>query len=168
MRFNYILHIIKNNISVFFKRCYNWFILPKVGKKYHFFDDGKISESRHYIAECIKKISPKEAKNIIFNISPNDYLYPYSENQGVLSKSLYDIWYEIKNEDYWLYKDSTDYFVCCRIEDYDDDDNDLLLWFVRTYDNHWFSLDINNNWICGLLDVDNSANRIYEKTLNYI
>ena len=30
--------------------------LPKVGEYYHFFDDGKITPTRHYIAKCLEII----------------------------------------------------------------------------------------------------------------
>ena len=143
-------------ISEIIKRCYNWFIVPKVGKRYNFFDDGKIYPNRVYIAECIKVIKFNDAKDIIFNISPNDILYPYSENHGVLSMSLYDAWLENVQDCGWLFKETTDYFVCCRIENYDDND----IWFVRTKDNRWFSIDIQNNWQSGLLDVSNEFEKI--------
>ena len=44
--------------------------LPIVGKEYHFFDDGKISNSRHYIAKVIELIPIEEAKKI-YGISFN-------------------------------------------------------------------------------------------------
>ena len=41
--------------------------VPEVGKKYHFFDDGKISPSRHYIAQVEQIIDMKEARRISLN-----------------------------------------------------------------------------------------------------
>ena len=38
--------------------------IPKVGDKHNFFDDGKLRESRHYIAEVLEVITPEEAKNV--------------------------------------------------------------------------------------------------------
>ena len=31
-------------------------VLPQIGEFYHFFDDGKVTPSRHYIAKCIEII----------------------------------------------------------------------------------------------------------------
>ena len=36
--------------------------VPNIGDKHHFFDDGKMKESRHFIAEVLSVITPKEAK----------------------------------------------------------------------------------------------------------
>lgn len=38
--------------------------IPKVGDKHNFFDDGKLRESRHYVAEVLEVITPEEAKNV--------------------------------------------------------------------------------------------------------
>lgn len=38
--------------------------IPKIGSSYHFFDDGKIRESRHYIATVLDVITPEQTKNI--------------------------------------------------------------------------------------------------------
>lgn len=46
--------------------------IPEINKTYHFFGDGKISYSRHYLAKVIKIITPDKAKNIIYN---NENLY---------------------------------------------------------------------------------------------
>ena len=37
-------------------------MIPKIGEKYHFFDDGKLQNNRHYIAECVKILTPEEAQ----------------------------------------------------------------------------------------------------------
>ena len=47
--------------------------VPQVGEKLHFFDDGKLQNNRHYIAECTKILTPEEAKN--YNLSTGDSLY---------------------------------------------------------------------------------------------
>ena len=38
--------------------------VPKIGDKHHFFDDGKMNESRHYIAEVLSVITPEEANRL--------------------------------------------------------------------------------------------------------
>jgi hypothetical protein len=49
----------------------------------------------------------------------------------------------------WLYAEETDYFIKCSIPDYDKND----VWFVRTVDGGWFSLNTVNDWMSGILDV---------------
>ena len=107
--------------------------IPKIGEKLHFFDDGKLQNNRHYIAECVKILTPEEAKN--YKLSTGD--------------SLYNQWkYEYK-EFKEFYKHSTDYFIGCYIPRYDNH----LIWFARTKYGTWFSMDIQSNWHGGLLDV---------------
>lgn len=49
--------------------------IPKIGEKYHFFDDGKLQNNRHYIAECVKILTPEEAKHYkLFGVTS---LYEY-------------------------------------------------------------------------------------------
>lgn len=130
--------------------------VPVIGKQYHFFDDGKIRESRHYMATVVDKITPEQAKDIYMNY------------QGMnISVSLYTIWREeIDNHRQsknfkvltsgsmevgtpWLYAEETDYFIKCSIPDYDDND----VWFVRAVDGGWFSLNTVGTWMAGRLDV---------------
>lgn len=39
--------------------------VPIINQQYHFFDDGKINPSRHYIATVVDIITPDVAKNFI-------------------------------------------------------------------------------------------------------
>lgn len=134
--------------------------IPKIGSSYHFFDDGKIKESRHYIATVLDIITPEQTKNIMFSRADDEVSFEIS---------LYEIW---RNEidDHrqgtnfkviaagtstevgapWLYAEETDYFVKCSIPKYDKND----VWFVRTIDGGWFSIDTNSWWMSGRLDVD--------------
>lgn len=131
-------------------------LIPKVGAKHHFFDDGKIRESRHYIAEILELITPEEAKHIKIN--------RHSFNQH--NSTLYDIWREEvddhrTSENFkvlgigvsdkpgspWCYAEDTDYFVRCSIPDYEDAD----VWFVRHVNGGWFSLNTVNWWMAGRL-----------------
>lgn len=50
----------------------------------------------------------------------------------------------------WLYAEKTDYFIKCEIKGYDKDD----IWFARTIQDGWFSMDVTNSWQSGELDVD--------------
>lgn len=123
--------------------------LPIVGQEYHFWDDGKTSTSRHYICKCERIITPEEAKSIIVTVPEWDY----DKNENIFNEiSLYEQWkIEILNCD-WLYAKDTDYFVECSCPKYDTDN----LWFVRTKDGGWFSMDVQNSWQGGRLDIDGS------------
>ena len=114
--------------------------VPQVGEKLHFFDDGKLQNNRHYIAECVKILTPEEAKN--YKLSEVNTLYEYRENA-----------YKVFKE---FYKSSTDYFLGCTIPNY----FDSIVWFVRNPDNDWTILDIQDDWIAGILDTDNE---LYKK-----
>lgn len=130
--------------------------IPEIGKFYHFFDDGKTSTSRHYICKCEQIITPEEAKSIMIEV-PNEYV------DDVMDKiSLYEHWHdnEMPKRD-WLYTEDTDYFVECSCPKYDKNN----LWFVRTKDGGWFSMDIQSWWQSGRLDVDGE---IFQEVLNYI
>ena len=100
--------------------------IPIVGKKYHCFDDGKITFSRHYIVEvsevlghnAFKRKYPKEFKKYL----------------------------EVSKGHYWLYSRSTDYFVVC-----EHGEDDKMGVFVRTKQGGWFGI---GDWYnCGELDV---------------
>lgn len=131
--------------------------VPKVGNKHHFFDDGKMSDSRHYIAEVIEVITPEDAKNIEITL-----------NDGVdsLTYTLYQLWEDEVNEHRqgehpcilvdkehtkpyapWLYEETTDFLVKCSIPDYEKD----FVWFARTIDGGWFSFNTTNTWMSGRL-----------------
>lgn len=132
--------------------------LPIIGQKYHFFDDGKLSLTRHYVATCLDIIPFDKFKETIIN-NVRFYDYSVSDVAQIGSKSLYDIWIKERQECYWLYDDITDFAIKCSVKDYDDND----LYFVRTKDKSWYSMDIQSSWQCGLLDVNNIAwNKLVE------
>jgi len=127
--------------------------LPVVGKDYHFFDDGKITHSRHYIAKILEVIPIEEAKNIIIS-TPRKY--DYVTNQNVfIDMSLYDIWVDEAKEIDWIFANDTDYIIKSSIPKYDDDP----IYFARTKDGGWFSMDVTNWWQGGRLDIDG---KLYE------
>lgn len=123
-----------------------------------FFDDGKRSISRHYICRVEHIITKEEAKKIDVNVP----YWDFDNNKEVDNIiSLYDHWNnEIANHD-WLYAKDTDYFIEVSCPKYDENN----LWFVRTKDGGWFSMDIQSSWQGGRLDIDES---IYESILNDI
>lgn len=112
--------------------------IPSVGELLHFWDDGKTSTSRHYICK-IERIVPKaQAKSITFTMSDNNNI------------SLLKCWQEEKKRCYWLFDDNTDVFIEASCPKYDEHN----LWFARTKDGGFFSMDIQNDWQGGELDVD--------------
>lgn len=100
-------------------------MLPKIGEQYHFFDDGKSGNSRHYIA-TVKKI------------------YRYREMPIEVRKA----WKREVKQYPWLYQNKTDYFIIADIRNYE---NDVI--FCRTKSGDWFSIDYPCFWMSGLLDV---------------
>lgn len=145
--------------------------VPKIGKEYYFYDDGKLRPSRQFRAKVVKVITPDEAKSI--NVEPYDEdverpisLYDYWQleahrhvNEENFTVIVEDVSHEVG--DPWLFSFDTDYFVECLIPGYDD----YTIWFVRHVTGGWHSLDIQNGWQGGLLDVDGSLTKSMEDAL---
>ena len=124
--------------------------VPEIGKYYHFWDDGKVSPGRHYICKVENLIKVKEAKNIIVKVPIDEYFQ---------NKTLYEVWKEsVKDRD--LFTKNTDYFVEISCPEYDKNN----LYAVRTKNGGWFTLDIQNWWQGGILDV---TGEIFEEITNY-
>lgn len=100
--------------------------VPNINERYFFFDDGKISYSRMYQAIVTKVFPYKDAP---------DFLKKYFKKESL-------------NAD-WIFDGNTDYFIGCEIKDYDKD----TIWFARAKNGGWFSMDIQNDWQGGRLDV---------------
>ena len=96
---------------------------------YAFFDDGKSGYSRRYIAK-VQLIVPFE------DVKRND-------------KNLYNEWKREVKDCYWLFAKETDYFVSCTVFGF----SEQPVWFVRTLDGGWFSLECGSLWWSGSLDV---------------
>ena len=132
--------------------------VPEIGKEYHFWDDGKTSSSRHYICRVERILTPEEANNINV-IRPT---IEYTKDTPVYEEvSLIDVWKEEVEECDWLYAPETDYFVEASCPKYDDNN----LWFVRTVDGGWFSIDVQSGWQSGRLDV---TGEIFDNVINDI
>lgn len=101
--------------------------IPKVNQTCMFFDDGKISYSRMYQA-TVKQVMK-------FNDAPDKVKKAFER--------------ESKTHD-WIWDKTTDYIIACDIKDYDKN----LIWFARTTDGGWFSMDVDKAWQGGCLDVD--------------
>ena len=120
-------------VTVINTTSYNLQPVPEVGKEYHIFDDGKIKPSRHYTAKIVEVIPFAECDNI----------------------ELLEFWHSESEFCDWLYAHETDYFVKAD-SDFDDDP----LYFVRTTDGGWFSINFPSGWMGARLDIDGS---LYEK-----
>lgn len=149
---------------------------PEVGKTYKFYDSGKMSYTRQFDATVLRIISKEEAKSIMFPL----YVGYHGERITYVDKddpidgkimgegiSLYDVWQD--RQDYFddTYAKDTDCFVESSIPEYDDD----TIWFVRTIEGGWFSLDIQSDWQSGILDVDNHLTEELDRlmiTLKYL
>lgn len=101
--------------------------IPEVGKEYHIFDDGKISPGRHYMATIVEVIPFETCDNRV----------------------LLETWAMEVQACEWLYNTATDYFVKAE-SDFDENP----LYFVRTKDGGWFSIDFPGYWMGARLDID--------------
>ena len=101
--------------------------IPKVNQTCMFFDDGKISYSRMYQA-TVKQV-------MVYDDAPDKVKKAFER--------------ESKTHD-WIWDKTTDYIIACDIRDYDKN----LIWFARTVDGGWFSMDVDKEWQGGRLDVD--------------
>ena len=101
--------------------------IPKVNQTCMFFDDGKISYSRMYQA-TVKQV-------MVYDDAPDKVKKAFER--------------ESKTHD-WIWNKTTDYIVACEIKNYDKN----LIWFARTVDGGWFSMDVDREWQGGLLDID--------------
>ena len=120
--------------------------IPIVGNYYHFWDDGKTSSSRHYIAKCEEIITCKQAKGILISVP----VWNEETNQNDFERvTLYERWQEqVKGHD-WIYATETDYFIKISVPEYDEN----YLYAVRTKWGGWFTIDIQSWWQGGDLDV---------------
>ena len=100
--------------------------VPEVGRRYHCFDDGKITLSRHYIVRIDEVLDHMAFKR----------KYP----------ELFQRYIETAKNHYWLYSRRTDKFVVTH-----DGENHELGVFVRTKQGGWFS--IGDYFNSGTLDV---------------
>ena len=124
--------------------------VPQVGEKLHFFDDGKVGDSRHYMAVVTHVLTPEQAKCIFIvdAISFGEcHSIDFEENKSL---SLLDVHAEEVKSCDWIFEEQTDYFIACSIPEFDNH----IIWFVRKKDGGWFSMDIQSDWQGGYLDVD--------------
>lgn len=111
--------------------------VPELNKEYHIFDDGKIRPSRHY--KCI-------VTEII----------PFTDCDDA---DLLEAWQQHVIECHWLFAKETDYFVKAN-SSFDEHP----LYFVRTLEGNWFSIDYPNCWMGAWLDLDG---KLYEQMVEW-
>ena len=109
--------------------------IPKIGEVVPFFDEGKVCSSRLYKA-IIKDV-------VLYAYAPDYVKQAFKTNSEVCS---------------WIWNGITDYFIGCVIKEYDKNE----IWFARTKEGGWFSLDIQSDWQCGVLDVDGELKKILD------
>lgn len=109
--------------------------IPKIGEVVPFFDDGKVCSSRLYKA-IIKDVA-------LYVYAPDYVKQAFKTNSEVCS---------------WIWNGTTDYFIGCVIKEYDEND----IWFARTKEGGWFSLDIQSDWQGGVLDVDGELKKVLD------
>ncbi len=126
--------------------------LPKIGEYYHFFDDDKTSPNRHYICKIEKIIPFEEGKNIILNTPRGETFKDGKFESYFIDMSLEDIWKDEIKQCNWVYDKETDYFIEASCPVYDKNN----LWFARSKEGGWFSMDVQCYWQAGKLDVDGS------------
>lgn len=102
-------------------------LIPKVNQTCMFFDDGKVSYNRMYQA-TVKQV-------MVYDDAPDKVKKAFER--------------ESKTHD-WIWNKTTDYIIACDIKDYDNN----LIWFARTVDGGWFSMDVDKSWQGGRLDID--------------
>ena len=100
--------------------------VPEVGKRYHCFDDGKITFSRHYIIKVDEVLD-----FMAFKRKYHDWFKQYIK---------------VAKAHYWLYSRSSDKFIITY-----KGENDEFGVFTRTKQGGWFG--IGSWWNSGRLDV---------------
>ena len=142
-------------------------ILPEVGKKYHFFDDGKLHMQRHYIATVLRIVPFDEVKDIVVK----EFDYNLVEDgkpveECLVDQCIIDTWHRERDNHDWLYPSSdyeTDYFIEISVPGYDE----YNLWAVRTKWGYFFTMDIQSSWQGGVLDVDGSRFKEFKEILEW-
>ena len=124
--------------------------VPQVGEKLHFFDDGKVGDSRHYMAVVTHVLTPEQAKCVFVVDATSFSEYHSIDFEENKSLSLLDVHAEEVKSCDWIFAEQTDYFIACSIPEFDNH----IIWFVRKKDGGWFSMDIQSDWQGGYLDID--------------
>lgn len=114
--------------------------------------------SRHYICRIERIITPKESKNIMVTVPR----WNWNKNQNDFEEiSLWDRYHEQIIEHDVYDKDGTDFLIEASCPTYDENN----LWFIRQRGGGWFSIDVQNCWQGGELDI---TGEIFESVVSDI
>lgn len=120
----------------------------KPGNRYHFFDDGKLSPSRHYIATIKRVLTGKEAKKMVI------------KGRDGIEQSLY-AWWEMDRIDCpWVFKVETEYFLEIEIPGYGKNE---IHYAVQANSGDWFTLGIDCEFDGGSLDISGDLFNTWEE-----
>ena len=119
-------YLLPSDRTVLYNRKQHLEPIPKVDKKYHCFDDGKITFSRHFIIQVDEVLGQMAFKK----------KYP----------ELFKKYKESIKQSYWLYSTHSDKFIITY-----KGENDELGVYVRTKQGGWFG--IGDWWNSATLDV---------------
>ena len=126
--------------------------IPEVGEILKFYDDGKTGFSRRYWAKVLRIIPFNDADSVILKDLPEYEDIDDNDSLHFVDRTLIQQWDIEKQDAEWVFANRTDYFIECQIPAYDN----YTIWFVRTKEGRWFSMNVQNFWQGGLLDVDNT------------
>lgn len=143
--------------------------VPKANEQYPLFDDGKLNETRLYYGEVLRVLTPEEAKDekVLRLEKLTEGPSTSKDDYGLVERSLVDVWKDEVPKADFLFSPETDYFIEVSAPEYDENN----LWFVRTKEGGWFSMDIQSDWQGCELDIDGSLleemRRNYEEISGY-
>ena len=116
--------------------------IPKKGETYYFYLCGKIKIKDEFEA-IIEQVIPYEEGE---QYCVRQY---YAELEDVVETPILDIWLENQDSTFWLLAETTDYIIEASIPNL----TPCKIYFARTIDGEWYSLEVNTPRHLGLLDV---------------
>lgn len=134
--------------------------LPVIGEKYPFFDDGKITPSRLYVATINNIIPFEKAKTLMVDAFSKGYIEGWDDDMTLEKRPLVEVWGEEKIHFNWIFADETDYFIEATVKE----DVYEKQYFARTKGGGWFSMGIADCMVGGRLDVSFGLLNSYEET----
>ena len=116
--------------------------IPKKGETYWFYLCGKIKIKDEFEA-IVEQVIPFAECDTYF---VRQY---YAELEDIVETAVMDIWLENQDEMFWLLAEMTDYIIEVSIPNL----TPAKVYFARTTDGEWYSLEVNTPRHLGLLDV---------------
>lgn len=127
--------------------------LPIEGKYYNFFENGLVSPSTHFICRVERIIPIEESQATLF------LEYCDLETGECYRDKLWNIW--VDNKDLYpnIFSESTDCFIECSCPKFEEE----LLYLARTINGGWFSMNIQNKYQLGELDITGELSKTLEE-----